>query len=53
VLFARSLFGDLAIAKGDRGAGDLLKQLGDSLALVEAPDDGVLYDIDRREDLVD
>ncbi len=53
VLFAKSRFKDLATAKGDRGAGDLLRRLGDRLALVEAPDDGVLYDVDRPQDLVD
>jgi molybdenum cofactor cytidylyltransferase len=36
---------------GDRGAGALLRDLGDQLAIVPAPDDGVLFDIDRPADL--
>jgi len=52
VLFGRNLWPDLLTLTGDKGAGDLLRTLGDRLALVEAPHDGVLFDIDRREDLV-
>ena len=52
VLFSRSLWPDLLTLAGDKGAGELLRTLGDRLALVTAPDDGVLFDIDRREDLV-
>jgi CTP:molybdopterin cytidylyltransferase MocA len=37
--------------QGDQGAGALLKSLGEAVALVPAPDDGVLYDVDRRADL--
>jgi molybdenum cofactor cytidylyltransferase len=51
VLIGRALFEDLMILDGDRGAGDLLKRLGSAVVTVEAPDDGVLYDIDRPEDL--
>jgi CTP:molybdopterin cytidylyltransferase MocA len=36
---------------GDQGAGTVLKDLGDSLILVPAPDDGCLFDIDRLDDL--
>jgi molybdenum cofactor cytidylyltransferase len=52
VLFGRSLWPDLLKLTGDKGAGELLRALGDRLALIEAPHDGVLFDIDRREDLV-
>jgi len=51
VLFGRSLWPDLLTLTGDKGAGDLLRTLGARLTLVEAPHDGVLFDIDRREDL--
>ncbi len=51
VLFDQSLFAALQNLTGDRGAGDLLNSLGDRLALIESPDDGVLYDVDRPEDL--
>jgi molybdenum cofactor cytidylyltransferase len=51
VLFARALFGDLLTLSGDKGAGGLLAKLSaDQLALIPAPDDGVLYDVDRPED---
>jgi molybdenum cofactor cytidylyltransferase len=51
VLFSRGLLPSLLTLSGDQGAGPLLKGLGEALALVPAPDDGVLYDVDRREDL--
>ncbi len=51
VLIARALFGEVLTLKGDRGAGMLLQALGPAVASVAAPDDGVLYDIDRPEDL--
>ena len=51
VLFARSLWPRLLTLTGDRGAGELLRELGEAVALIPAPDDGVLYDVDRREDL--
>ena len=53
VLFSRALFGDILKLDGDKGAGGLLASLApDQLALVPAPDDGVLYDVDLRSDLV-
>jgi len=52
VLFGRKLLPSLLTLGGDQGAGSLLKGLGDRLVLIPAPDDGVLYDVDRREDLV-
>jgi molybdenum cofactor cytidylyltransferase len=51
VLISPALFANLASLEGDRGAGGLLDGLGERLALVEAPDDGVLYDVDRPGDL--
>jgi molybdenum cofactor cytidylyltransferase len=51
VLFGRGLLPQLARLGGDRGAGELLRGLGAKLALVAAPDDGVLFDVDRPEDL--
>ena len=52
VLFGRGLWTRLASLTGDRGAGELLRDLGEALAMVPAPDDGVLFDVDRPEDLV-
>ena len=51
VLASRALFPALLALEGDRGAGALLKGLGDGLTLVEAPDDGVCFDIDEPADL--
>jgi molybdenum cofactor cytidylyltransferase len=51
VLLARSLFPQLLALTGDAGARGVLQTLGDKLALVEAPDDGVLFDVDRISDL--
>ena len=51
VLFGRDLLPGLLELDGDRGAGGLLAGLGDRLALIPSPDDGVLYDVDRPADL--
>jgi molybdenum cofactor cytidylyltransferase len=51
VLFSAALFPALLSLSGDRGAASVLADLGDALALVAAPDDGVLFDVDRPEDL--
>lgn len=51
VLFSRDLFEGLLALTGDEGARNVLRGLGDGLALVEAPDDGVLLDIDTRSQL--
>ncbi|MDB5444366.1 MAG: conserved uncharacterized MobA-related protein [Phenylobacterium sp.] len=51
VLIGRDLFPDLLRLTGDAGARDVLQRLGDRLALVAAPDDGVLFDVDERSDL--
>ena len=50
-LLAAALLPQLLTLKGDAGARAILKGLGDRLALVEAPDDGVLFDVDERGDL--
>ena len=51
VLLGRELFPDLLALQGDEGARRILQSLGDRLALVEAPDDGVLFDVDQPSDL--
>jgi molybdenum cofactor cytidylyltransferase len=51
VLFGKALWPRLAGLSGDRGAGALLGDLEGDLALVAAPDDGVLFDVDVRADL--
>jgi molybdenum cofactor cytidylyltransferase len=53
VLFGSALFPRLLELDGDRGAGGLLARLGDALALIPAPDDGVLYDVDQPVDMDD
>ena len=47
VLLGRELFPQLLQLKGDQGARAVLAALGDRLALVPAPDDGVLFDVDE------
>jgi len=51
VLFGRDLFPDLLALTGDAGGRAVLQRLGERLVLVEAPDQGVRFDVDRREDL--
>jgi molybdenum cofactor cytidylyltransferase len=51
VCLAAGLFPQLLALTGDAGARRILDALGERLALVEAPDDGVLFDVDRPEDL--
>jgi molybdenum cofactor cytidylyltransferase len=51
VLFSAVLFRQLRALTGDQGAREVLKALGADLALVEAPGDGVLTDIDHPRDL--
>jgi len=51
VLFSASLFPALLALSGDRGAASVLAGLGEDLALVPVADDGVLFDVDRPEDL--
>jgi len=47
--FARDLFPDLLALTGDEGARKVLQRVGP--ALVEASDDGVLFDVDQAADL--
>ena len=51
VLLSRALFPRLLALTGDAGARGVLQDLGDRLALIDSPDDGVLYDVDVPEDL--
>jgi len=51
VLIGRALFPELLRLTGDEGARRVLQGLGDRLALVEAPDDGVLFDVDEPHQL--
>lgn len=51
VLLGRALFPELLRLTGDEGARRVLQGLGARLALVDAPDDGVLFDVDERGDL--
>lgn len=51
VLLGAGLIPALGALSGDKGAREILSELGARLALVEAPDDGVLFDVDRPGDL--
>ncbi|MEW5683369.1 MAG: nucleotidyltransferase family protein [Pseudomonadota bacterium] len=51
VALSRSLFPAAMALSGDTGARPLLQGLGERLSLVEAPDDGVLFDVDEAADL--
>ena len=53
VLLGAELFPQLLTLTGDEGARRVLQALGERLALVDAPDDGVLYDVDEKSDLPD
>jgi molybdenum cofactor cytidylyltransferase len=48
-VFAAALFPDLLALTGDEGARKVLERIGP--ALVEAPDAGVLFDVDAPGDL--
>ncbi len=50
-LIGAGLLPGLLTLTGDAGARAILKDLGPALALVEAPDTGVLFDVDERKDL--
>jgi molybdenum cofactor cytidylyltransferase len=52
VLFGSACYPALRSLDGDVGAREVLAALGDRLALVDSPDDGVLFDVDRPEDLI-
>jgi molybdenum cofactor cytidylyltransferase len=51
VLLHADLFPQLLALSGDAGARGVLQGLGEKLALVESPDDGVLFDVDEPGDL--
>lgn len=51
VLFRRTCFAALLDLAGDAGARTLLAAAGSRLVLVDSPDAGVLFDVDRPEDL--
>ncbi|WP_293481044.1 nucleotidyltransferase family protein [Phenylobacterium sp.] len=51
VVLSAALFPQALTLSGDVGARPLIQALGARLALVEAPDDGVLFDVDERGDL--
>ncbi|HEY2707037.1 MAG TPA: NTP transferase domain-containing protein [Caulobacteraceae bacterium] len=51
VLFSRELFLDLLNLSGDRGARDILRTLGDRLAVIDAGDAGIHVDIDSPGDI--
>lgn len=51
VVLGRALFGEVAALTGDVGARPILQALGSRVALVEASDDGVLFDVDEPGDL--
>jgi molybdenum cofactor cytidylyltransferase len=53
VLLGRELFPQLVRLTGDEGARRMLQALGPRLVLVEAPDDGVLFDVDEPGQLGD
>ncbi len=51
VLFSAPLFPELLSLTGDEGARAVLQKLGAALSTVEAPDEGVLFDIDLPTDM--
>jgi molybdenum cofactor cytidylyltransferase len=51
VALSARLFPQILALQGDRGARAVLDALGDELALVEAPDGGILLDVDRPGDV--
>lgn len=52
VLFGKTCFPALRCLSGDVGAREVLAAMGGRLALVDSPDAGVLFDVDRPEDLI-
>ena len=52
VLFGRACFPALLVLEGDSGARRLLSEAGERLAWIDSTNAGVLFDVDRREDLV-
>ena len=46
-----SLFPKLLALEGDRGARALIESLGEAVVRIPAPDAGILFDVDRPDDL--
>ncbi len=53
VLFSKACFPDLLALSGDRGAQGLMAAAGETQVMVPTDAPGVLFDVDRREDLAD
>jgi molybdenum cofactor cytidylyltransferase len=51
VLFGKACFAALRGLSGDVGARDVLAAIGERLALVDSSDAGILFDVDRPQDL--
>jgi molybdenum cofactor cytidylyltransferase len=51
VLLGRALFPQLLALDGDQGGRAVLQGLGGAVALVEAPDEGIFFDVDTPADL--
>jgi molybdenum cofactor cytidylyltransferase len=51
VLFSAELFAELTALTGDEGARQVIRKLGPAMALVESEDPGVVFDVDRPEDI--
>ncbi|KQY35086.1 molybdopterin-guanine dinucleotide biosynthesis protein MobA [Caulobacter sp. Root487D2Y] len=51
VLFGGACFAALRGLSGDVGAREVLASIGERLALIDSPDAGVLFDVDRPQDL--
>jgi molybdenum cofactor cytidylyltransferase len=51
VALSAALFPQVLALEGDRGARALIEGLGERLVLIPSPDDGILIDVDRPDDL--
>ncbi len=51
VFFSRDFFGELKKLKGDKGARDLILKEKKFLNLINVGDEGVIHDIDTKEDI--
>ena len=51
VVLGKTVFAAVSALEGDVGARPILQRLGARLAVIEAPDDGVLFDVDEPGDL--
>ena len=52
VAFGAAVFPDLLVLSGDRGARSLLEGLGDAVVKIDCDDPGVVFDVDRPQDLL-